>query len=760
MATTTTATRARAQKVAGDTAQFVETGLQQYSRLPGSSFIRPVEHVPGKWVPTATFPGTEPPKEFEQPDLIAQYLYYAMQYQQPVQLIGPPGIGKTSHIREILATIELSPRVLEEFGLPKGTRGAGLRYMNAANMTPEDVIQMTPVKNEDGEVELHQLITEELSGDYPWFWMIDDLNQSATVRLVNQLMEAIRNGQPRLGGMPLKGCVGIVLADNEGRADGVTMTRDPAQGDRPVTLVLTANDTRWRYALARKYSTTDLSGVFRVWDSLEPQLRRILSPRTLDHVIYAGLKGFPLIWALPILNGKRVQLQSVTDNGEFGPNRTGEILDSIAKALGVTNRDRVPDAARKVIQAAIQDRLTVLIQGPPGCGKTELARSELAAAGLRTVYKPMATTDPDTMVMPIPSHDGTLRMAIAEEFVAEGDYGVIWDEYNRPAYTSAFSKLMEMTQEWTLAGKPMERCRAQIALQNPPEWMGQRMHVMRNNLAQASRFTLSIEVTPDDIPANEWLINTYGEVAETFLEWYKNDLPDEGREWITKRTLERLITLHLAGLPMEPGLMYLGNGDYAPVSLVDLVARLADRPMAGLAEIAANLPEWETRLAGADEIIAGTQDTEQVHRALAFAEVPQLQRHEDAVVRLLRYLQPNLRTSLLVGVSKEKQEFWVRALKRFSEMIKAEQDAAIAEVEPNLVATYGDVAKTFLTWYRSDLDINARRQVNLETLEELISTHVNRGDLGAVLGVKAGDPAAAQRGGPETWLASLQARLG
>ncbi|MFI6739238.1 hypothetical protein ACIBI9_40485 [Nonomuraea sp. NPDC050451] len=75
-----------------------------------------------------------------------------------------------------------------------------------------------------------------------------------------------------------------------------------------------------------------------------------------------------------------------------------------------------------------------------------------------------------------------------------------------------------------------------MALQNPPYHLGWKLLVARNTIAQASRFTVSLDIGPDDIPANEWLIGRYGAVAETVLEWWKNDIDDEGRAWLTKRT--------------------------------------------------------------------------------------------------------------------------------------------------------------------------------------------------------------------------------
>ena len=249
---------------------------------------------------------------------------------------------------------------------------------------------------------------------------------------------------------------------------------------------------------------------------------------------------------------------------------------------------------------------------------------------------------------------------------------IVWDEYNRPKDKATFAKLMEITQEWSLAGRPIAGLRAQVALQNPPYHLGRKLLVSSNNVAQASRFTVSYEVSPQDIPANEWLIATYGEVAETVLEWWKNDIDDEGRDWITKRTLERLIKLHRAGQPLETGLIYLGEGEYAPVPLSKLEARLAERAeqrVIGLREIARDIDRWEARLAAASETSdEGTNDTDLVHQVLANAEVSQLKRNAEVVARLLRHVPPKLRAAHMVGQSPERQRFWIGALARMKEL--------------------------------------------------------------------------------------------
>jgi hypothetical protein len=218
---------------------------------------------------------------------------------------------------------------------------------------------------------------------------------------------------------------------------------------------------------------------------------------------------------------------------------------------------------------------------------------------------------------------------------------------------------MEITQEWSLAGQPIRGLRAQVAIQNPPYHLGRKLLVSRNNIAQATRFTVSLQVEPGDIPANEWLIAKYGSVAETVLEWWKHDIDDEGREWITKRTLERFVKLHRRGLPLELATIYLGDGEYAPVPLTALIDRLANRQVTGLAEIAADVRHWESRLRAESASPEGGNGGDIVHQVLANAELSQLRRHSKVVTRLVALLPPKLRATYLVGVAEDRQRFWI-----------------------------------------------------------------------------------------------------
>ncbi|URN07394.1 AAA family ATPase [Actinomadura madurae] len=603
------------------------------------------------WRRNATYP--QPPDDGPTAKL-EKFIDAMVATGQTGQIFGEHGIGKTSTFVSYV---------------PKRFPGTTLVVIPAANLTPDDLLVNAPVRDDDsGELVLRQLVMRQLVPGKPFVLLIDDsLQAGSTVQ--SQLMQIACNWT--LGEHDLRelGCVGVFLTDNESLAETSVRRSDLAILDRMVTIRLTPNDTAWRQALAARFPEWDLREVFREWASLSPRLRYLLSPRTLEHVLHCARAGFPLAWGLPLLNGARLALTEEGKDGEPGRDRTADVLDAIAAAVGARNPATVTDPVRRILRAAMTHRWAVLLQGPPGCGKTEItkqiAREE---TGRDPVYFSLPVTNVEDLCVPVPAPDGSLTAMLARSLLDPEPKVLVWDEYNRPKDKATFAKLMEVTQEWTLAGRRIPNLRAQVALQNPPYYLGRKMLVASNNVAQASRFTISYEVLPDDIPANEWLISTYGDTAETVLEWWKNDIDDEGRDWITKRTLERLIKLHEAGMPLEPGLIYLGDGEYAPVPLSALEARLAGRPQIGLAELARNRASWEARLAAAAEASAeGTDDTDLVHQVFSNAEVSQLERHLDVVASLLRYLPPKLRATYLVGQTPERQRFWVDALAKMAE---------------------------------------------------------------------------------------------
>lgn len=597
--------------------------------------------------PNATYKKAPEVKEYL--DLtIVKAVNHALASGQPYYLLGSAGIGKTSFVKWYVEEV----------------LGYELVYIPAAQVSienlmvpfPKDVRVDIRAAHDTDPVEgfrkvLDMLFFSKFTSDKKKVILIDEIGR-ADSSMGNTLMELLQEGS--LAGKPIPNLIGVLAADNPaGSTYGKMSQLDFAQADRFASVNLASKDTPWRRHMAEEFPDLDLTRVFSTYDTLPVELREIINPRVLTFVIRAGLAGFPLIDALPVVNGNRVLLVR-----RDGKDVTRDTLDKIASALGTTNRERVPDRVKKAIAYAVSTKQNIRLIGPPGIGKTGFVKGHLAALGVKHHYDSAALLSPEDLSVPFPAGDGkSLELMPMEKFVSDEPWVWIVDELSRGSRRTQ-NALMEPIQERTLGGEKTGLM-CTIALDNPREHGGMKLEVGKNDLAQASRFALSIEIGPEDIPSLGFLISTYGEdVATPFTEWWQDDLDDVGRALCTPRCLERMIGVWEAGNPLGWSLPVV-NGEYVKVPLVELQARLDKRPMARLRQIVANIEDYLEKLE------AGEEENPMVHSTvfMAFykAEISQLEKDRESCITLYEALSKQHRINL-VRQGGDRQKFWTAIL--------------------------------------------------------------------------------------------------
>jgi MoxR-like ATPase len=565
---------------------------------------------------------------------IVKAFVHAVASGQRYYLVGEAGIGKTSFVKEI---------------------GAALGYevicINAANLGVENLFVPFPTETDNGTRVLESLFFNKFMTPSKKVIFIDEIGR-ADAGLANTLMELLQEGT--LAGRPIEGLVTVIAADNpQGSAYGRMSGLDFSQADRFATVQLDSKTTPWRRAVAARFAEVDLKKTFSAYDTLDIDIRRVLNPRVLEFVISALLEGFPGAWALPIVNGVRLTL---TDRG--GNDRTKDVLDKIAASLGTVNRDVIADGVDRAVEYAVRTGQNVYIQGRPGIGKTARIKALLKAQGVAYEYDSAAVLQPEDLTVPFPSQDGkTLELVPMAKFGRDDKWVWIVDEICRGSRRTQ-NAIMEPIQERTLGGNPTNII-ATIALNNPREVAGFKLDVGKNDLAQASRFALSLEIDAKDIPSARYLREKYSEeVATPFVEWWEDDLDDVGRVLCTPRCLERMISLYESGNELQWALPFV-NGDYVKVPLVELHARLDNRPLARLRQIVANVVQYEEELAkGKDE---ASMEHATVFMAFYKADIPQLEEVRDICVRLYKLLDRQHRIDL-IRQGGERQKFWNEVL--------------------------------------------------------------------------------------------------
>lgn len=612
-------------------------------------------------VASELFSTSETFKELPAPELVAemkmvQAAVFAIMRGQNIMFAGSPGIGKTSFIEALAAPLTRVIRAetgIEDFELR-------CERFNLANITPENLLFPSKVATEDGMPALgfqvlDRLMASENKPNSFFYLLLDEPSRARSSAVRNALLKLVQD-RSLDGQNPLPGLTASIATDNISLADGITSHPDSAFKGRFHNVRVEAKDSPWQYALAAKFSDMDLSTLlFDLYPSLDPSVREVLTPRTLEHMIHLARMGEPMRLALPIIES-RVALASAS-----GTDVTDEMIAKIASALEVPNQDQMSSVGT-LLEKCVAARQNILIEGPPGFGKTSFVEATLKEAGYDTLLLSAAVVSPENLAMIFPD-DGKLTTLLLDWFrkpVEPGCKGkvLIWDEIWR-APTAVRNSVMEPCQERSIGGIPIKDLAAVVGITNPKLVAGtfRQDGVTTPDPAQASRFTASITIGLESIPWQSYLISKYGLPAEVVVEWWNTDLDDEiARISCDARTCERLIELHRASLPLEWALETDDDFNPLPVPLVNLKLLFANREVPSFRRMLEQIDELEEILTA-----PGGHDhykQSELQATLQSVQIATLEENRDACVRFINMMSKQGATTLLSGGGAH-TKFWM-----------------------------------------------------------------------------------------------------
>lgn len=568
-------------------------------------------------------------------------ILWALETKTPLLFRGSPGNGKTSFTMWILERL-----------------GFEVVYIPAPTTSPEALIY-PGIAVHDGERTIDFILWEKMLSPNPKVIVIDEPSR-ATVAVRNQLLELVFKGT--LGDRKVPNLQGVIACDNASAEDGLTMFMDFALADRFLTVEVDSRSFPWQHALAAKFPDVDLTDVFEYHARLTPHMRKLLSPRTLEHVIWNALEGLPLIWGLPMPRGKRALLIEQGSDSHDSKDRTEEILGRIASMLGARNPDSVANQFDRAVEAALKagNGTAVYLEGPPGFAKTSRAEQLAHESGCNVLALSIPTVSPENLVFPElavgEDGDARIRVILTKFFMEPGEKVLVLDEIWRGSPATS-NVIMEIVQEKSLGGVKLEGLRAIIALNNPRELAGYRLDAGSADRAQADRFHSSVELVATSIPWDDFLLRKFHEhqlQAEAVIQWWKEDLDPAQRNLITARTAERLIERAIHNMPLRPALPHV-QGEYVEVALYSLETRLAEQIVPNLTYITKHLDKFLNDMADGDLHAITTVQSAFIHAAPV-----QLEEHYDAVVQLFLRLSEDWKLRLVN--SGENRNFWINVL--------------------------------------------------------------------------------------------------
>ena len=203
-----------------------------------------------------------------------------------LRVVGPPGIGKTSQLRDAIAAA-----------------GYDVEYLSLATTSPQDLVVPVPVAGSLQFLPAARLLREDRS----YVLVLDEFARAprdvaaAAMELVNERT---------LAGQPLPGCVAVVALDNPTQIGGIELDTgriDTAQASRfTATIEVSEDDLPWREVLTDRHGEAAVT--FLVWraEDLDDAARALVTPRCLDRLLSLHAHGLELEAGLPLLHGERV----------------------------------------------------------------------------------------------------------------------------------------------------------------------------------------------------------------------------------------------------------------------------------------------------------------------------------------------------------------------------------------------------------------------------------------------------------------------
>jgi MoxR-like ATPase len=219
-------------------------------------------------------------------DLVGRAVGHAIAEGWRLRLVGPPGIGKTSHIR---AAVEVA--------------GYELEYLSLSQASVHDLVVPVPVGGRLDFLPAARLVRP--GRDY--VLVLDEFSRApadtaaAAMELVNE---------KAIAGRPLEGCVAVIALDNPAEIGGLHLDTgrvDAAQASRfTATIEVGEDDLPWREVLRTRFPAT--ARAFCDWraEDLDDAARVLVSPRCLERMLSLHAGGLDPELGLPVLGGERV----------------------------------------------------------------------------------------------------------------------------------------------------------------------------------------------------------------------------------------------------------------------------------------------------------------------------------------------------------------------------------------------------------------------------------------------------------------------